>query len=175
MKKSLILLASLFTLGSFVPFVSAEDNPNQERIDEIEAQIKELQAELKELKGDDEAETEGDDKVVLDNESFKIAYKEVKEKDDRLEIVFEVENKSDEDYTFQAELVSIDGYMVDAANITMSDSISAGKKGKIRLRVNDYNDDGLPEVTGDLELTFRVYNNDDISDLTRYPVSVDLD
>ena len=174
MKKSLVLLASLFTLGSFVPFVSAEDNPNQERIDEIEAQIKELQTELKELKGDDEAETEGNDKVALDNESFKITYKEVKEKDDRLEFIFEVENKSEADLTFQSELVSIDGYMIDDNNKVMSDSVAAGKKGKIKLRIKDHDDEGLPEVTGDLEFTLKAVKGEDWSDVTRYPITVSL-
>lgn len=172
MKKSLVLLASVLALGSYVPSAYAEDNPNQKRIDEIEAQIKELKAELKELKGDDD---ENGKEAVIDDELFTVTFDKVVEKNNRLEFVFEVENKTDEDYTFQAELVSVDGYMVDAINITMSDSVSAGKKGKIRLKVSDHNDEGLPEITGDLELTFRVFNNNDTSDRTKYPISVDLD
>ena len=171
MKKSLVLLASIFTLGSFVPFISAEENPNQKRIDEIEAQIKELQAELKELKGDGGNREE----AVLDNELFKVTFVEAKEKDSELNFIFEVENKSDEDYTFQAELISIDGYMVDDINKTMSDSISAGKKGKIRLKINDYTDDGLPEITGNLEFTLRTFKNNNYSEVTRYPIAIELD
>ncbi|EHR36807.1 hypothetical protein ACWOB1_05175 [Facklamia languida] len=171
MKKNLLLLATLFTLGGFAPSVSAEDNPNQARIEEIEAQIKELQAELKELKGDEE----GENQIVLDNELFKITYKEFKEKDDRLEFIFEVENKTDENYTFQTELISIDGYMVDDTNKSMSDSVAADKKGKIRLTISDHTDEGLPEPTGDLELTLRTFVDGNYSDVMRYPIAVELD
>ena len=170
MKKSLVLLASVLALGSFVPSAYAEDNPNQKRIDEIEAQIKELEAELKELKGD----VEDEENIVLDNELCKVTFVGSKEKDDRLEFVFEVENKSDDDYTFQAELISIDGYMIELFNGLMSDSISAGKKGKIRMTIYESDDEELPEVTGDLEFTLLIFKNDDYFDVTKYPITVEL-
>lgn len=135
MKKSLILLASLFTLGSFVPFVSAEGNPNQERIEEIEAQIKELQAELKELKGDDDnADEDGDahsigDEVEIGDYVIKI--KEASYTDERnqyedvdpenvLVLTFEITNNSKEDLLFTGAnfKVYIDGKEMDTYPIS---------------------------------------------------------
>lgn len=123
MKKSLVLLASLFALGSFVPFASAEDNPNQARIDEIEEQIKELQAELKELKGDDDAHSIGDEVEIGD---YVIKIKEVSYTDERnqfedvdpdnvLALTFEITNNSNEDLVFTSSdfKVYIDGKEMD--------------------------------------------------------------
>ena len=110
MKKNLLLLATVFTLGAVSPVLAQEDNA--ERISEIETQIKELQAELKELKGDS-----GESEVIADDEMFYIEFVEVREKEnfmgDGYEFVFEVENKTDLNIEVQARNVSIDGRMVD--------------------------------------------------------------
>ena len=131
MKKSLVLLASIFTLGSFVPFISAEENPNQKRIDKIEAQIKELQAELKELKGDGEDEDTHSvgDEVELGDYIIKI--KEVYYTDERnqfadvtpenvLVLTFEITNNSKEDLLFTSAdfRVYLDGKEIDTYPIS---------------------------------------------------------
>lgn len=131
MKKSLVLLASVLALGSYVPSALAETNPNQKRIDEIEEQIKELNAELKELKGDDK---DGDtysvgDEVELGDYIIKII--ELSYTDERnqfadvdpenvLVITFEITNNSEEDLLFTSSdfKVYLDGKEIDVYPIS---------------------------------------------------------
>lgn len=114
MKKSLLLLSSLFVLGS-VPVIAQEDN--KERIAEIESQIEELELELRELKGEvsedinEPQEVAGVTVTLLD-----VSYTDERNQfEDEVEkvlaITYELENKSGEDllYTMSDFKVYVDG------------------------------------------------------------------
>ena len=108
MKKTSLVLLAAFSLVS-AP-VLAEENPNQDRIDEIEAEIKELQEELKDLKGNSESDTNSiGDSVEIGDYTIKIteAYYtnervefEETDPDKVLVLSFELTNNSDEELTY---------------------------------------------------------------------------
>lgn len=74
MKKSLLLLATVFTLGAVSPVLAQEDN--SDRVAEIEAQIAELQAELSELTAENTTVNEGDTIGVLEADDGTLVFKE---------------------------------------------------------------------------------------------------
>lgn len=174
MKKSLLLLSSLFILSGTNLVVAEEDN--SARIAEIESQIKALQVELKELKGTSNQEQT----VIADDESFYIEFKEIKEKEDSFmgnsyEVIFEVENKTDMNVEVQARTVSVDGMMVDDAILSMSQEVAPGKKAKAVLTFQDYSGDTeLPELIGDLEMDLHIFSWDDYDYNVDYPVIINL-
>lgn len=176
MKKSLLLFASMLTLGVAATPVFAQSDENADRIAEIESQIKELKAELKELKGDSEETV-----IIADDDDFYIEFKEIKEKDDSYtgksyEIIFEVENKSDMSVEVQARSLSIDGMMVDNAVIIMSQEVAPGKKAKAVLELIDYSgEEEVPELVGDLEMDLHFFSWDDFDYGVDYPVVINLD
>ena len=175
MKKYIILFTSILTLGIATP-VSAQSDNNETRIAEIESQIKELTAELKELRG------LSDEKIIFaDDEFFYIEFKELKEDESDYfgtvhEFVFEVHNKTDMNIEIQARSVSIDDFMLDDLMYSLSQNIAPGKKANAIFTVKDLLGDGeMPDMVGNLEMEFHIFNWDDFSESVDYPILINLD
>ncbi|MCR8969605.1 hypothetical protein [Facklamia sp. 7083-14-GEN3] len=177
MKKSLVLLTSMMMLGGVT--VSAQD---EEKIEELRIEIKDLKEELKD-KLDELKELTGEDEefIITDDKDFFIKYVEVNEKDDEnfgdyYEFVFEVENKTDKTMNVMAEDVTIDDDLVDEKMVFLSEEIESGSKGEIILKIQSLEEDEeVPELDDDLEMTLKLVNEEDPDLNIDYPVSIDLD
>lgn len=174
MKKYLLLLTSVILLGS-TSVVSAQVD-NSARIAEIEEQIKELQAELTELKSD----TSDSEAIIADDEEIFAKFVEIRERERNGEIYydlfFEVENRTDVILEVQANTVSINNVMVPERIFSMSQEVAPGKKAFAEMTLRDRSREiGVPELTGNLEMTLHIFNWDDRDFVLDFPVIVNLD
>lgn len=173
MKKSILLLSSLFVMSG-INTVFAQDDA---QIEEIELQIEQKEQELSDLKSKlKELTGEADEEIIVDDEEFLIKFMEIKELDDRYEVEFEIENKSDQKIELQARTVSVDDTMVDDSILIMSQEVAPRKKATATLKFQNYSDpEDLPELTGNLELDLHIFSWDDYDFTRDYPVSISLD
>ncbi|BAB07179.1 hypothetical protein P4631_18240 [Halalkalibacterium halodurans] len=104
---------------------------------------------------------------IADNDSFKATLVSIERiydetwDEEKIEVVFDVENKRDDTIEFQAREVSIDGRMVDEMLLTMSTEVASGKSAKAVLTIQDYEGGDLPELEEDFEMLLHVFSWDD--------------
>lgn len=121
------------------------------------------------------------DKIVYEDEKFKISlkYKEIPDFEkyfqDSLELVFEVENKMDEDVVLQVESLSIDGKMVNSGQIVSSTDIHAKKLADTFVRITADRKEDLPKAEKDMEIDFKVFSWDNEKIRENIRVEIDLD
>lgn len=142
-----------------------DTNTNQEEVDNEEAGTSEQNEDI--------------NYVVADNEKYSATLKNIVKKSDdifgdSIEVVFEVENKTDTTIAFQSREVSADGYMVDDALISMSQEVAAGKKAKAVLSISDYEGYDFPELNEEFEMTLHVFNYDTFDTIEDHKFTVNL-
>ena len=119
------------------------------------------------------------DKIVYEDDQLKISlkYKEIPDFEkyfqDSLDLVFEVENKMDEDIVLQVESLSIDGKMVNSAQIASSTDIHAKKLADAFVRVAGDSREDLPKAEEDIEIDFKVFSWD--NDKLNQNIRVEID
>lgn len=94
--------------------------------------------------------------------------------DEKIVVSFDVENKRDKLMAVQARQVSINDRMVDESLLSMSTEIAPKKSAIAKLNMQSYNDEPLPELTGNLELTLHIIDWDDYDFEHEVPVKISL-
>ncbi|PTY92935.1 hypothetical protein [Heyndrickxia sporothermodurans] len=116
-------------------------------------------------------------KVIADDENVKATLLRVERKKDdvfgdTIDVVFEIQNKTDRNLEFQARSVSVDGKMVDETILSMSQEISPGKTADARLTMTEFEGYELPALEKDLELELHGFDWDNMEFELNYPVSI---
>lgn len=119
------------------------------------------------------------DEEVVDSENVTarlISVEKIVDKDfdeERYEIKFEVENKTDDLIVIQGREVSSDGKMIDESMLMMSQEISGGKSADAVLIIESFDDD-LPEIEDDLEMKLQVIDGESYMDIESIDVNIDF-
>ncbi|MGX7109286.1 hypothetical protein [Facklamia miroungae] len=201
MKKGFLLLASMMMLGGTSVFAQGEKEAEKlrEDISKLEKMLQTKKDQLKKMTGEESIEdkdnneeqddkTAEDDKIngsesviLVDDTDFYIAFKEINEKEDSFfgrshEIVFEIENRTDEKLMVQADTASIDGKMIDPSMITFFQEIGSGKRADVKMSIMSYDPkEEIPELKGDLELEINAFNFKSLESFYTYDIMLPLD
>lgn len=155
--------------------VAEKEVKQVETTDQTEKTTETKKAPVKESKA-----PEALDIQIVDNESVKATLKTIEFVEDpaydeeKYEITYEVENKTDKVILVQSRNVSADGMMVDEAMIMMSNEIAPGKKAKCVLEIMDWEGGPVPAMNENFEMILYVADNDSYEDIGEYKVNVDL-
>ncbi|WP_067837411.1 hypothetical protein [Amphibacillus sediminis] len=101
---------------------------------------------------------------IADNEDFSATLVSIEKiideywDEERIEVTFDVHNKTDETVTFQARDVSVDGRMVNERILYMSQDVASGKSAYAVLTIEDYNGGKLPAFETDFEMRLHVFS-----------------
>lgn len=201
MKKYLLTgsIASMLLLAA----CGSEEN-NDSQVEELNAKIEELEVENEDLKNqlseadntDEETVEESTDEeevavedetmevneIIVDDEQMFIELVSIEHTfdemwdEERINVIFEVENKTETSKEMQPRSLSIDDRMVDEMIYGMSQEIEQGKSAQAVMTLEDYESNDLPELTGNLDMQLTVFDWDDMDaeDLT-YDVNINLD
>lgn len=174
--KKLFLTASLAAVVALSACTAETPKDEAEKEDKVSEVSKETgKVDKKTDKKDNKKEIKKEE-VVYDQDGIKVTYLGYKFKEDEffgdsMEFKFDVKNDLERAVEVQAENVSADGRMINDMNISMSDSIAAGKIGTATLTIDDY-EDGLPEEFDELELTLNIFDWEDYDFDIEVPVKV---
>lgn len=119
------------------------------------------------------------DMAIADSENIKatlISAETIIDKEwdeEKIEIMFEVENKRQDTIEVQAREVSADGKMIDDTMLSMSQEIAPGKKADAVLTIQNYEGD-LPEIAENLEMILHVFSWDDMDYEEEHQVKIDF-
>jgi len=119
------------------------------------------------------------DEEVADSDNITarlISVEKIVDKDfdeERYEIKFEVENKTDDLIVIQGREVSADGKMIDESMLMMSQEISVGKSADAILTIESFDED-LPEIKEDLEMKLQVIDGESYMDIESIDVNIDF-
>ena len=119
------------------------------------------------------------DEEVADSDNITarlISVEKIVDKDfdeERYEIKFEVENKTDDLIVIQGREVSADGKMIDESMLMMSQEISGGKSADAILTIESFDED-LPEIKEDLEMKLQVIDGESYMDIESIDVNIDF-
>lgn len=116
---------------------------------------------------------------IVDNENIRATLVRVEHivdetwDEERVEIVFEVENKRSDTIEVQAREVSADGKMIDDMMLVMSQEVAAGKLADAVLKIENYEGD-LPAMEDNIEMVLHIFSWDDMDYTEDHPVTIDL-
>jgi len=150
--------------------------------EENEAEAAEGEEETEEADESDEEESAAEEfnEVIADNDNFKatlISVEHIVDQDwdeEKYEIKFEVENKTDKTVEVQAREVSIDGKMVDESMIFLSQEVSGGKIADAVLEIQSYSGDELPDMEENLEMILHIFSWDDMENEENFDVKIEF-
>lgn len=165
-----------------------ENEDLQNQLDEVENQEESAQETSEdtetELEESNEVEDESLDinEVIADDDDMHIELVSIEHTfdemwdEERINVNFEIENKSETSKEIQTRSLSIDNRMVDEMIYNMSQEVEQGKSAQAVLTLEDYESNDLPELTGNLEMEVIVFDWDDMDaeDLS-YDVNINLD
>lgn len=187
MKKKALALASLaavMTLTACGPLDSlVEDEKAKEtkQTQDVDKKSEDKKSEDKKVSKEEKGKSGKDieaKEVIYDKDGVTITFLGAEFVEDsfgdEMNFLFDVENTLTRNIEVQAENVSVDGRMVNEMNVTMSDSIAAGKVGTATLSFGDYDGKGLPEFNETLELNLQLFDWDDWDFEVEVPVKVNL-
>lgn len=111
------------------------------------------------------------DKPVYEDDKVKIVLKSIGKAPEgkyvfnAVDLIFEVENKLEEDIALQVESLSVDGKMVDASNVVSSTDIQAKKMADAYVSISDEHGYEIPKINKDIEVNFNLFSwdNEDLS------------
>src|SRR5699024_3556605 len=116
--------------------------------------------------------------VIVDDDVKVTLEKIAKESDDifgeSYEIIFDVENSLDHSIEVQARSVSIDGTMVDEATYSMSQEVAPDKNAEAVLSIEDFDDEGLPEMEEEFEMTLHLTSFDNMDYSEDHEIKVEF-
>lgn len=140
--------------------------------EEVESTVEDEEAGTKEgVKEIDEEVADSDNITARLISVEKIVDKDFDE--ERYEIKFEVENKTDDLIVIQEREVSADGKMIDESMLMMSQEISGGKSADAILTIESFDED-LPEIKEDLEMKLQVIDGESYMDIESIDVNIDF-
>ncbi|GAA0289727.1 hypothetical protein GGQ92_002419 [Gracilibacillus halotolerans] len=136
--------------------------------------------ETNEVEEDSGTETQDINQSIADDENVSITLLRIEKIEDdifgnSIEVVFEVENKTDRTLEVQADSVSADGKMVDETILSMSQEVAPGKIADAKLSFMEFEGHDFPALEQDLELTLNVFDWDDFDFSLDYPVSISFE
>ena len=187
MGKAIIFIVFILVIAGCSSLNSGKPNTEKENVDgqvvKNEEDSVEETSDEQEQQEEVEAEEESNDinQVIVDDENMKISLLKIVRKSDdtfgdRINVVFEMENKMDRSITVGAEHVSSDGKMVDNSVYLMYQEISPNKLADAELSFMEMDDKEIPALEKDLELTIRVLDFDDYDfGPLEYPVEISFE
>lgn len=177
MKKTLLVLSTAAVLA----LMGCSEEVAEKEVKQVETTDQtEKTTETKEVPAKESKAPEALDIQIVDNESVKATLKTIEFVEDpaydeeKYEITYEVENKTDKVILVQSRNVSADGMMVDESMLTMSNEIAPGKKAKCVLEIMDWEGGPVPAMNENFEMILYVADNDSYEDIGEYKVNVDL-
>ena len=172
----------LFGAGAILLTACGDDGGSEETDETVEPTTEDVTEETDEST---EVEETNDDfyefnEVVAENENYKITLLNIEREydemwdEEKIKVRHDVENLSDIDIEVQARTVSLNDRMIDESLLMMSQEVAAGKSADATLEIQDYEDNELPALEGNFEMTLHIFDweytfEDDV------PVSVNLD
>lgn len=161
------------------------EHTTEEETDDAETEEVEDTAEAEETTEGEESnedETIEINEVITDDDQMYIELVNIEHTfdemwdEERINIIFEVENKTETSKEVQPRSLSIDDKMVDEMIYSMSQEAAAEKAAQAVLTLEDYENNNLPELTGNLEMEITVFDWDDMDaeDLS-YDVNINLE
>lgn len=162
-------------LGSSVLLLAAcsDETGAREEINEVSSSVI-FSSENEEIEESVASETEVEENIIVynqlveDNENFKATLLEIEYTydelwdEEKIEVRFDVENKRADSIEVQARSLSINGRMVDDSIQMMSQEVAAGKVAEAVLTLQDYEENELPTLEGDLEMLLHVFSWEDM-------------
>ena len=119
------------------------------------------------------------DKVLVDNESYKIVFSRIEDSTDSVlgkstNLVFEVTNRLNVDLTFQADNLSIDGLSMSEKSYALSQDVASGKTTYIRVALVDSEGYSIPLIVNSFSMILDIFNWSDDTVGESLPVKIDL-
>lgn len=180
------ILFALFSLIVIIGLAACSGEDVEEKdVSSVESSEEENEAEAAEKEEeseetDAEAAAEEFNEVIADNDNFKVTLLSVEHivdqdwDEEKYEIKFEVENKTDETVEVQAREVSADDKMVDESMIFLSQEVSGGKVADAVLEIQNYNGDELPDMEENLEMILHIFSWDDMENEENFDVKIEF-
>lgn len=137
----------------------------------VDSNSEKISSEETSKKNDSSLDKKEYDKPVYEAGKVKIVLKSIGKAPKRkyvfnaVDLIFEVENKLEEDIALQVESLSVDGKMVDDSNVVSSTDIQAKKMADAYVSISDEHSYEIPKINKDIEVNFNLFSwvNDDLS------------
>lgn len=169
--------AILFGLVAFLLAACSDKEVSDKEIEQVDVPAK--NTEETEKVESEASNKKAFDLGIADSENIKatlISAETIIDKEwdeEKIEIMFEVENKRQDTIEVQAREVSADGKMIDDTMLSMSQEIAPGKKADAILTIQNYEGD-LPEIAENLEMILHVFSWDDMDYEEEHQVKIDF-
>lgn len=180
MKRLFVLLSVMFLLVALTACGGKEVSDKE--INNVESSEKDSgdnENKDSEKQEDDGNESKEFNQEIVDNDNVKatlISVKKIVDKtfnEEKVQVIFEVENKRDDTIIAQAREVSADGKMISESMLTMSQEVSSGKRADAILTIQNYDGD-LPSMEEDIEMILHIFSWDDMNFREDHKVKIDF-
>lgn len=181
MKRYLFIIVAVLVSISLIG--CSEDKVEEKEVDHVDLEHQE-EVDTEKEDGETQESTEDEDVKEIDEEVVNndmiavslISVKKIINKDwdeEKYEIKFEVENKTDDLIEIQAREVSSDGKMIDESMLMMSQQVSGGKSADAVLTIENFDGD-LPEIDDNLEMKLQIIDGETFMDIDSIDVNIDF-